>query len=237
MDAALRTASGHVCSDQPFGPHFILRSDNASPQASNLVPSFHVRHSGTCSTAQVRVEMEARAATCDTLARNMEAAHLETEQLLAQQAPLLTAHAKVFPILIYMLAIQSAACRRTIGDRQSRERETAVLCYMLHRRRQPEARCPQVCGLYRMRSSLSAQARELNRAAPQVDIDLDLQRLESQRRAAERDSMAACRERDTMLHTLKGALAAVTAAQVCRRAPCDGRIPSDGFVLASVWAI
>jgi len=30
--------------------------------------------------------MEARAATCDTLARNMDAAHLETEQLLAQQA-------------------------------------------------------------------------------------------------------------------------------------------------------
>ena len=36
--------------------------------------------------SQVRVEMEARAATCDTLARNMDAAHLETEQLLAQPA-------------------------------------------------------------------------------------------------------------------------------------------------------
>ena len=35
---------------------------------------------------QVRIEMEARAATCDTLARNMDAAHLETEQLLASQA-------------------------------------------------------------------------------------------------------------------------------------------------------
>ena len=34
---------------------------------------------------QLRVEMDARAAMCDMLARNMDAAHLEAEQLLAQQ--------------------------------------------------------------------------------------------------------------------------------------------------------
>jgi len=48
----------------------------------------------------------------------------------------------------------------------------------------------------------------------QVDIDLDLQGLESERRVADRDSTASCRERDTVLHVLKAALAAQAAAQV-----------------------
>lgn len=34
---------------------------------------------------QRRIDMDARSATCDALERNMETAHLETEQLLAQQ--------------------------------------------------------------------------------------------------------------------------------------------------------
>ena len=48
----------------------------------------------------------------------------------------------------------------------------------------------------------------------QVDIDLDLQQLESDRRQADRSAAAAIRERDIVLHALKAALAAVAAAQV-----------------------
>ncbi len=50
--------------------------------------------------------------------------------------------------------------------------------------------------------------------ALQVDIDLDLLRLESERRAADREHTASCRERDVVLHALKAALAAHAAAQV-----------------------
>ena len=50
----------------------------------------------------------------------------------------------------------------------------------------------------------------------QVDIDLDLQQLESERRQAARTAEMSFRERDVVLHVLKAALAAAAAAQVLR---------------------
>ena len=59
------------------------------------------------------------------------------------------------------------------------------------------------CGLCRCRSW-------------QVDIDLDLQQLESERRQTDRKAAAAFRERNVVLDALKAALAVVAAAQVPR---------------------
>ena len=89
---------GRRCTSSAVSRKFDNLSSQRNPLAAlmrykgcrNLSCEFEVVIAREMRVVQVRVEMDARTATCDTLARNMDAAHLETEQLLAQQVVVAT---------------------------------------------------------------------------------------------------------------------------------------------------